>query len=295
MPFGQVRTSASPITQTDFAYTGQRNNSYINLMDYNSRWYDDYLNRWSQPDSIIPDDNSQSLNRLSYVENNPINFNDPSGHCVGEDGTQLSDANPECMVSNGTSSNSTTTSTTTTVNDLKIKSQGEMMFTIYVMRASDLDAMDLETQAEEGYGYGEPEGKEPWVNLLSDILGTVENFIPGQNKVFPIDISLGWQNDNLGLLLGSLTVRNGSPTIVGVGGVIINNPNTTFLQGPQQFAYQGETITMGVNRYTNKWSDVSVEIDIASGGGFPDYPKPVIEIPVGSMPFPGCSVLNVYP
>ncbi len=32
MPFGQVRTITSgPITQTDFGFTGQRNNSYINL------------------------------------------------------------------------------------------------------------------------------------------------------------------------------------------------------------------------------------------------------------------------
>ena len=38
MPFGQVRTITSgPITQTDFGFTGQRNNSYINLLDYRSR------------------------------------------------------------------------------------------------------------------------------------------------------------------------------------------------------------------------------------------------------------------
>jgi hypothetical protein len=40
-----------------------------------------YLNRWSQPDSIIPDGNPQSLNRFAYAENNPIRYNDPTGHC----------------------------------------------------------------------------------------------------------------------------------------------------------------------------------------------------------------------
>jgi hypothetical protein len=34
-----------------------------------------------QPDSLIPDpSNPQSLNRYSYVENRPVNFNDPTGH-----------------------------------------------------------------------------------------------------------------------------------------------------------------------------------------------------------------------
>ncbi len=40
-----------------------------------------YINRFLQPDSIIPDQtNPQSWNRYSYVRNNPVKFNDPSGH-----------------------------------------------------------------------------------------------------------------------------------------------------------------------------------------------------------------------
>lgn len=36
-------------------------------------------------DTIVPDAaNPQSFNRYSYVNNNPINFNDPSGH-YGDD------------------------------------------------------------------------------------------------------------------------------------------------------------------------------------------------------------------
>ena len=41
-----------------------------------------YINHFIQPDTIIPDlSNPQSWNRYSYVYNNPILYNDPSGHC----------------------------------------------------------------------------------------------------------------------------------------------------------------------------------------------------------------------
>jgi murein DD-endopeptidase MepM/ murein hydrolase activator NlpD len=40
-----------------------------------------YLNRWIQPDSIIPNPSiSQSWDRYSYVNNNPLKYTDPSGH-----------------------------------------------------------------------------------------------------------------------------------------------------------------------------------------------------------------------
>jgi hypothetical protein len=40
-----------------------------------------YLNRWVQPDAIIPDPyNPQDYDRYSYVRSNPVNYNDPSGH-----------------------------------------------------------------------------------------------------------------------------------------------------------------------------------------------------------------------
>jgi hypothetical protein len=50
-------------------------------MHFNARMYSPYLNRWLQPDSIVPDPaNPQALNRYSYVYNSPLNFTDPSGH-----------------------------------------------------------------------------------------------------------------------------------------------------------------------------------------------------------------------
>jgi RHS repeat-associated protein len=85
LPFGEPRDDPG-ITQTDFGYTGQRGLT-DGLMDYHARFYDVYLNHFTQPDTIIPSlTNPQTLNRYSYVANNPINRSDPSGHkCTPED------------------------------------------------------------------------------------------------------------------------------------------------------------------------------------------------------------------
>lgn len=51
-------------------------------MDYKARFYSPALGRFLQPDTIIPDQfNPQSWNKYSYTFNNPIKYNDPSGHC----------------------------------------------------------------------------------------------------------------------------------------------------------------------------------------------------------------------
>jgi len=79
--FGETRFSFGAIP-TDRLYTGQYE-AEVGLYFYNARWYDPYLNHFVQPDTIIPDpSNPQSWNRYAYVNNNPINYNDPSGHCI---------------------------------------------------------------------------------------------------------------------------------------------------------------------------------------------------------------------
>jgi hypothetical protein len=55
-------------------------------MYYNARYYDSAIGRFTQPDTIIPDQfNPQSLNRYSYVRNNPVRYTDPMGHCDPDD------------------------------------------------------------------------------------------------------------------------------------------------------------------------------------------------------------------
>jgi hypothetical protein len=40
------------------------------------------IGRFASADTIVPDPaNPQSYNRYSYVENRPLNFSDPTGHC----------------------------------------------------------------------------------------------------------------------------------------------------------------------------------------------------------------------
>jgi len=97
--FGEPRPTApyAAVTSTDFTYTGQRDLPGTGLMDYKARFYSPALKRFIQPDSLILGTRSQSKNRYSYVGNNPINANDPSGHiCVGEPG--------ECLKNDGTAS-----------------------------------------------------------------------------------------------------------------------------------------------------------------------------------------------
>jgi hypothetical protein len=48
-----------------------------------ARWYDPALGRWISPDTIVPDSkNPQNLNRYLYVNNNPVRYTDPTGHCI---------------------------------------------------------------------------------------------------------------------------------------------------------------------------------------------------------------------
>lgn len=69
-------------------------------MDYNARMYSPTLGRFIQPDTIVPDMfNPQSLNRYSYVLNNPIRYTDPTGHCPGLKPGIKCAANPQLTLS----------------------------------------------------------------------------------------------------------------------------------------------------------------------------------------------------
>jgi RHS repeat-associated protein len=85
-PYGEIRFGNTG--PTDIGFTSQRKDSYMELVDYGARWYDPGLGRFISPDTIIPDPaNPQSLNRYSYVLNNPLRYVDPSGHtnCAADD------------------------------------------------------------------------------------------------------------------------------------------------------------------------------------------------------------------
>jgi RHS repeat-associated protein len=94
--FGQTsyqnNSSAFPVSNR---YTGQIADDETGLYYYGGRYYDPQLGRFIQPDPTIPDPtDSQSFNRYSYCENNPLNETDPSGFDGtsdgGDDGSAIS-------------------------------------------------------------------------------------------------------------------------------------------------------------------------------------------------------------
>lgn len=62
-------------------FTGQEEDTETGLYNYGARYYDPTIGRFISADSIVPaPGNPQSLNRYSYVLNNPLRYTDPTGH-----------------------------------------------------------------------------------------------------------------------------------------------------------------------------------------------------------------------
>ena len=79
-PYGVVQEGGSE----KYLYTGKEMDKGTGLYYYESRYYNSKTGRFVQPDTIIPDVyNPQSLNRFTYVLNNPMRYTDPTGHCAG--------------------------------------------------------------------------------------------------------------------------------------------------------------------------------------------------------------------
>ena len=77
--WGEVRQGTGELP-TDYTFQAQRDAGW-RLINFKARWLDPYLNRWNQPDSIIPDyKDPQSFDRYAFVRNNPVNRIDPTGH-----------------------------------------------------------------------------------------------------------------------------------------------------------------------------------------------------------------------
>jgi RHS repeat-associated protein len=82
--WGEVRYT-SGTQQTKYTYTGQYSNvNDFGLMYYGARWFDNSLGRFTQPDTLIPESQGvQAWDRYAGMNNNPIRYNDPTGHCLG--------------------------------------------------------------------------------------------------------------------------------------------------------------------------------------------------------------------
>ena len=87
-PFGEPRNGGA--MPTDLRFTGQRELGRVgqgmgSLMFYGARAYSPVLGRFVSADTIVPGaGNPQAFNRYSYVLNNPLRYDDPSGHACGQ-------------------------------------------------------------------------------------------------------------------------------------------------------------------------------------------------------------------
>ncbi len=105
-PFG-VSESLAIDRKTYLIYAWYSFNDIISFcsLDYLTLqyYYIPYLNRWIQPDTILPNPtNPQSYNRYTYVYNNPIRYNDPTGHYVPAEVCAMGGANiPHCNSKTG--------------------------------------------------------------------------------------------------------------------------------------------------------------------------------------------------
>ncbi|MBI5389130.1 RHS repeat-associated core domain-containing protein [Candidatus Woesearchaeota archaeon] len=79
LPFGLVMDGG----KERFLFTGKELETGTSLYYYGARYYDAFLRRFTQPDSIIANPyDPQNLNRYSYVLNNPLKYTDPSGNLI---------------------------------------------------------------------------------------------------------------------------------------------------------------------------------------------------------------------
>ncbi len=75
--FGNILSESNAAVDHIFGYTGQIWDADALLYDYNARWYDPMVGRFTGEDPITFLAGDTNLNR--YVGNNPVNYTDPTG------------------------------------------------------------------------------------------------------------------------------------------------------------------------------------------------------------------------
>jgi RHS repeat-associated protein len=76
---------------TTRGFTGQEEMPSVCLVNYNARIYDPALGKFMTPDDMIPDAyRGQDYNRYTYVGDNPLSYEDPTGHLTCTNCTGLS-------------------------------------------------------------------------------------------------------------------------------------------------------------------------------------------------------------
>ncbi|WP_165782268.1 RHS repeat-associated core domain-containing protein [Leptospira brenneri] len=80
-PYGEIlRTDSYGPDITKFKYTGQEEDKESGLYYYKARYYDASLGRFASNDGMVFPDKEQGMNRMMYVEGNPISWRDQTGN-----------------------------------------------------------------------------------------------------------------------------------------------------------------------------------------------------------------------
>jgi RHS repeat-associated protein len=80
-PYGEIlRTDSYGPDIAKFKYTGQEEDRESGLYYYKARYYDASLGRFASNDGMTFPKQAQGMNRMMYVEGNPVRYNDPSGN-----------------------------------------------------------------------------------------------------------------------------------------------------------------------------------------------------------------------
>ncbi len=81
--FGEVRSRGGELP-TAYQYTGQLSQmEQVGLYHYGARWFDPAGARFTQADTLVPENQGmQAWDRYAYVNNNPVNAVDPTGHAM---------------------------------------------------------------------------------------------------------------------------------------------------------------------------------------------------------------------
>ena len=82
-PYGEIlRTDSTGPDVFKFKYTGQIEEKELNVYDFKARFYDADLSRFLQPDSLGFTNKVNGMDPYMFVDGNPTNKIDPSGHAV---------------------------------------------------------------------------------------------------------------------------------------------------------------------------------------------------------------------
>jgi RHS repeat-associated protein len=80
-PYGEIlRTDSFGPDISKYKYTGQEEDRESGLMYYKARYYDSKIGRFLQQDSMAFPNQVNGMNRMMYVEGNPVGFRDESGN-----------------------------------------------------------------------------------------------------------------------------------------------------------------------------------------------------------------------